>query len=286
MLLTTFGAITSAVLVWFGPLLCAGVLMAGTAGLWMGAAWCLGSHGIYLSPLFPFLALIANFTLLSLLKYYREYQRLHAKTRELSLVQEVTLETVANVAETRDPETGGHIKRTQHYIRALAKHLQRRPKFKHILTDSTIELLFRSAPLHDLGKVGVADNILLKPDRLTEDEFELMKLHTTYAYKIIAAAEQRLGNSSFLRLARELAYSHQEKWDGSGYPQGLEGEQIPLSGRLMAIADVYDALISRRPYKKAMPHEEAVKCITAGRGAHFDPELVDAFLEIKEQFQD
>jgi len=286
MLLTTFGAITSAVLVWFGPLLCAGVLMAGTAGLWMGAAWCLGSHGIYLSPLFPFLALIANFTLLSLLKYYREYQRLHAKTRKLSLVQEVTLETVANVAETRDPETGGHIKRTQHYIRALAKHLQRRPKFKHILTDSTIELLFRSAPLHDLGKVGVADNILLKPDRLTEDEFELMKLHTTYAYKIIAAAEQRLGNSSFLRLARELAYSHQEKWDGSGYPQGLEGEQIPLSGRLMAIADVYDALISRRPYKKAMPHEEAVKCITAGRGAHFDPELVDAFLEIKEQFQD
>jgi putative two-component system response regulator len=133
--------------------------------------------------------------------------------------------------------------------------------------------------------VGVPDSVLLKPDRLTNDEFDIMKRHTTYANDIITSAEQRLGNSSFLRVARELAYTHQEKWDGSGYPQGLKGEEIPLAGRIMAIADVYDALISRRPYKDKMPHEAAVAIIIKGSGAHFDPKLVEAFLQIADEFK-
>jgi len=285
LLLTTFGLVTAAIFVWIGPIFGTAFAAGGSLFLWMGAGWCLESRGIFLSPLYPLLALFTNFALLSAMKYHREEKKVRAKTRELSLVQEVTIETVANVAETRDPETGGHIKRTQHYVRALAVALSRRPKYKSILTGDFIEILFRSAPLHDLGKVGVPDAILLKPDRLTEDEFERMKLHTTYAYNIISAAEARLGNSSFLRTARELAHTHQEKWDGSGYPRGLKGEEIPLSGRLMAIADVYDALISRRPYKEPMSHEEAVRRIAQGRGSHFDPELVDVFLEIEAQFR-
>ncbi len=285
LLLTAFGLVTAAIFVWIGPIFGMAFAVGGSLFLWMGAGWCLESRGIFLSPLYPLLVLFTNFALLSAMKYRREEKRVRAKTRELSLVQEVTIETVANVAETRDPETGGHIKRTQHYVRVLAVVLSRRPKYKSTLTEDFIEILFRSAPLHDLGKVGVPDAILLKPDRLTEDEFERMKLHTTYAYNIISAAEARLGNSSFLRAARELAHTHQEKWDGSGYPRGLKGEEIPLSGRLMAIADVYDALISRRPYKEPMPHEEAVRHIAQGRGSHFDPELVDVFLEIEAQFR-
>ena len=285
LLLAVLGVAVAAVFVWVGPLFGAGIACGGCLGLWIAASWCLRSFGIYLSPLFPMAGLASNFALLSLLKYYREEKKVQARTRELSLVQEVTIETVANVAETRDPETGGHIKRTQHYVRALSLQLRGRPKYKAVLDDVTIELLFRSAPLHDLGKVGVPDSILLKPASLTPEEFEKMKLHTTYAHNIISAAEQRLGKSSFLRIARELAYSHQEKWDGSGYPNGLKGEEIPLAGRLMAVADVYDALISRRPYKQPMPHEEAVKRITEGRGTHFDPEVVTAFLEIQDQFR-
>jgi putative two-component system response regulator len=147
-------------------------------------------------------------------------------------------------------------------------------------------LLRKSAPLHDIGKVGVPDAILLKPGRLTPDEFAVMKTHTTLGYEAIRKAENLLGDAdaSFLRLAREIAHTHQEKWDGSGYPQGLRGAAIPLSGRLMAVADVYDALTSRRVYKDAMPHADAVRIIRDGRGTHFDPALVDTFLTIHPRF--
>jgi len=286
LLLIGFGTASTLLFIRLGPLFSAGFVLAGSMFLGAGTFGCLEFLGTYFSPFYSALALFGNFALLNLMKYYQEEKKVRAKTRELSLVQAVTIETVANVAETRDPETGGHIKRTQHYVRALAEHLRQHPKYRKILNDDIVEILFRSAPLHDLGKVGVPDHILLKPDRLTEDEFNRMKLHTTYAYNIISAAEQRLGNSSFLRTARELAHTHQEKWDGSGYPQGLKGEDIPLAGRLMAIADVYDALISRRPYKPSMPHETAVQHIRQGRGSHFDPELVDAFLEIEGQFRE
>lgn len=208
------------------------------------------------------------------------------RTREVIAIQDVAIQAMASLAETRDNETGNHIRRTQHYIKVLAEHLRAHPRFSHFLTEDTIELLFKSAPLHDIGKIGIPDHILLKPGRYTEEEFEIMKTHTTLGRDAIQHAEDQLGiRAEFLSLAKEIAYSHQEKWDGSGYPQGLAGDDIPVSARLMAVADVYDALISRRVYKAGMPHAQAVEIIRQGRGTHFDPDICDAFLDCLEQFQ-
>lgn len=213
-------------------------------------------------------------------------EKVKERTRELSLTRDATIHSLAGLAETRDPETGGHIRRTQTYVRVLAEYVQDNPRFSGELSQEVIELLYKSAPLHDIGKVGVPDSVLLKPGKLTDEEYEEMKRHTIYGRDALLHAEKALGGtSSFLSYATEIAYTHQEKWDGSGYPQGLQGENIPLSGRLMAIADVYDALISRRCYKPAYTHEEAVRIIQEGRGRHFDPELTDAFLEIAEEFR-
>jgi putative two-component system response regulator len=208
------------------------------------------------------------------------------RTRQLAAIQDVTILAMASLAETRDSDTGNHIRRTQHYVRALAKKLQLHPRFGYFLTDPTIDLLYKSAPLHDIGKVGIPDRILLKPGRFTPDEFEIMKTHTTLGRAAIVAAEKQLGMTvDFLSHAKDIAYYHQEKWDGSGYPEGLSGEGIPISARLMAVADVYDALISRRVYKEGMPHEKAVAIITEGRGSHFDSDMVDAFLELQDEFR-
>lgn len=208
------------------------------------------------------------------------------RTREVMAIQDVTIQAMASLAETRDNETGNHIRRTQHYVKVLAERLRDHPRFRHFLNDETIRLLFKSAPLHDIGKIGIPDHILLKPGRFTAEEFEIMKTHTTLGRDAIQRAEDQLGiEVDFLSLAKEIAYSHQEKWDGSGYPQGLAADDIPISARLMAVADVYDALISRRVYKQGMPHEEAVEIIRQGRGSHFDPEICDAFLAHVEQFQ-
>ena len=207
------------------------------------------------------------------------------RTREVSAVQDVTILAMASMAETRDNETGNHIRRTQHYVRTLSQHLRQHPLFASQLTKNYITGLFKSAPLHDIGKVGIPDRILLKPGRLTPEEFEVMKTHTTLGRDAIQHAEEALGvRVKFLTIAKEIAYSHQEKWDGSGYPQGLKGDAIPLSARLMAVADVYDALISERVYKKAFAHEEAVQMMREGRGTHFDPDVLDAFLELHEEF--
>lgn len=211
-------------------------------------------------------------------------QEVQRRTEELRSVQDVTILTMASLAETRDNETGNHIVRTQHYVRLLALELRKMPRFSTQLDDRTIDLLFKSAPLHDIGKVGIPDSILLKPGKLTAEEFEIMKTHTTLGRATIEAAEARLGRKiPFLQCAKEIAYSHQEKWDGSGYPEGLQGDAIPLSARLMAIADVYDALISRRVYKPPFSHETAMQIIEEGRGRHFDPDVVDAFVSIQMQ---
>lgn len=208
------------------------------------------------------------------------------RTREVVAIQDVTILAMASLAETRDPETGNHIRRTQYYVKALGEKLADHPRFRHLLTPEFIDTLYKSAPLHDIGKVGIPDHILLKPGRFTPEEFEIMKTHTTLGYQAIEHAEKSLGTSvGFLTMAKEIALSHQEKWDGSGYPQGLAGDVIPLSARLMAVADVYDALISRRVYKDAFPHEQAVAIVIKGRGTHFDPDLVDAFSTIQGQFR-
>ncbi len=208
------------------------------------------------------------------------------RTRELAAIQDVTILSMASLAETRDSDTGNHIRRTQHYVRVMAKKLQTHPRFGYFLNDQTIDLLYKSAPLHDIGKVGIPDRILLKPGRFTPDEFEIMKTHTTLGRDAIVAAEKQLGMAvDFLSHAKDIAYYHQEKWDGSGYPEGLSGDSIPISARLMAVADVYDALISRRVYKDGMPHEKAVAIISEGRGSHFDPDMVDAFLDLQDAFR-
>lgn len=209
------------------------------------------------------------------------------RTAEVMAIQDVTIMAMASLAETRDSDTGNHIRRTQHYVKVLAQYLRKHPRFASVLDDDRyIALLFKSAPLHDIGKVGIPDRILLKPGKLTFEEFEIMKTHTTLGRDAIQSAEEHLGMKvEFLNLAKEIAYGHQEKWDGSGYPQGAAGEAIPVGARLMAVADVYDALISRRVYKEGMPHDKAAAIIVQGRGQHFDPDIVDAFVAVQDQFQ-
>jgi putative two-component system response regulator len=208
------------------------------------------------------------------------------RTREVMAIQDVTILAMASLAETRDSDTGNHIRRTQYYVRALAEKLRSNPRFAGFLTDQNINMLFKSAPLHDIGKVGIPDRILLKPGRFEPQEFEIMKTHTTLGADAITHAEVSLGTEvEFLRMAKEIALSHQEKFDGSGYPEGLRGDDIPISARLMAVADVYDALISRRVYKDGMPHEKAVAIMVEGKGSHFDPDMIDAFVELQEEFR-
>lgn len=208
------------------------------------------------------------------------------RTAEVRQVQEATIFALASLAETRDSDTGNHLLRTQQFVRVLAKQMALKEKFAETLSPRNIKMIYKSAPLHDIGKVGVPDRILLKPGRLTPEEFKIMKTHTTLGKLSIEHAEQWCGvDLEFLAIAKQIAYSHQEKWDGSGYPQGLAGEDIPLPARLMALADVYDALVSRRVYKPPIPHEQAVALIVSESGRHFDPEIVEAFLQIREQFQ-
>jgi response regulator RpfG family c-di-GMP phosphodiesterase len=210
---------------------------------------------------------------------------LNQRNLELQKTRDVTILSLASLAETRDNETGAHILRTQRYVRALAIALRDHPRFQHTLDEQTIELLYKSAPLHDIGKVGIPDRILLKPGKLDAEEFEIMKTHASLGGEALERAEAELGGTSFLHFAHEIATSHHEKWDGSGYPRGLKGDEIPISGRLMAVADVYDALISKRIYKPAFPHEKAMEIIREGHGKHFDPDVVDALLAIEEEFK-
>jgi putative two-component system response regulator len=213
-------------------------------------------------------------------------QEVMRRTQEVRAIQDVAVLAVASLAETRDNETGNHIRRTQFYVRSLATHLQTHPRFKSQLDDAMIDLMFKSAPLHDIGKVGIPDRILLKPSQLDPDEFEIMKTHTTLGFESIVQAEQRLGSSiDFLRCAKEIALSHQEKWDGSGYPERRSGDDIPLSARLMAVADVYDALISRRVYKLPFSQEKSIGIMRQDRAVHFDPDVLDAFLAHTDEFK-
>jgi putative two-component system response regulator len=206
------------------------------------------------------------------------------RTEETRLVEEATVLALTSLAETRDNETGNHIMRTQRYVRLLALALREHPRFSDYLNDQSIALLFKSAPMHDIGKVGIPDRILLKPGKLSLEEFEVMKTHTTLGFESIERASERIGRPvAFLKVAGEIALSHQEKWDGSGYPRGLAGDVIPVSARLMALADVYDALISKRVYKNALPHETSVQMIVDGRGSHFDPDIVDAFVRVQDE---
>ena len=204
---------------------------------------------------------------------------------ENDLIQQVSIRALAHLAEIRDPETGNHILRTQGYVRLLANALASHPRFIDTLTPRYIDLLSRSAPLHDIGKVGIPDHVLLKPAKLTVEEWEVMRTHAKLGSDAIEEAERDIEQPlAFLTLAKEIAHWHHEKWDGSGYPDGLRGDEIPLSARLMALADVFDALINVRVYKAAMPYDEARALILSGTGQHFDPDVVTAFDNHFDQF--
>ncbi|MCF8168027.1 MAG: two-component system response regulator [Rhodoferax sp.] len=216
---------------------------------------------------------------------YLEYE-VSKRSRQLLALQDVTTLALASLAETRDADTGNHLRRTQHYVQALARQLKEHPRFGEYLTENRIQALFKCAPLHDIGKVGIPDRVLLKPGRFEPSEWEVMKQHPTLGHEALANAQSNAeANSEFLEIAKEIVYSHHEKWDGSGYPQGLAGDDIPIAARLMAVADVYDALISRRIYKKAAPHAQAVQIIKEGRGTHFDPDMVDTFCSLSDEFR-
>lgn len=209
------------------------------------------------------------------------------RMKENDLIQAVSIRALAHLAETRDPETGNHILRTQGYVQALAENLRDHPRFHTLFTDHYIELLARSAPLHDIGKVGIPDSILQKPGKLTPAEWDIMKTHSQIGADAIALAEKDVEEEvEFFKLAKEIAHWHHEKWDGSGYPDGLKGEEIPASARLMAIADVFDALVSPRVYKAPMSFDKARDIIAEGRNSHFDPVMVDAFLDHFDTFCD
>ena len=209
------------------------------------------------------------------------------RTLEVQAIQDVTIMAMASLAETRDDETGNHIRRTQLYVKALAERLRAHPRFESVLNERMIELLYKSVPLHDIGKIGIPDRILLKPGPLEPEEFERTKEHAALGRKAIEGAERRLGmRVRFLSVAKDIAYSHHERWDGTGYPENLAGDAIPVAARLMALADVYDALIHPRVYRPAvLTHEQACTTLVKGRGSQFDPDIVDAFIDIAEDFR-
>jgi len=210
---------------------------------------------------------------------------LSQRMAQVDQLREATLHVMVSFAEFRDEETGNHVKRTQEYVRTLAQHLYECGAHLDVLNPSSIEHIAKSAPLHDIGKVAIPDHILLKPGRLDADELVIMRQHAMHGWEMLHRAAHRMGDQEgFLHHAKDISRYHHEKWDGSGYPDGLAGGQIPLSARLMAVADVYDALISRRPYKEPMSHERAVDFILQGRGTHFDPEIVQAFEDTLPQF--
>ncbi|MDP1560920.1 MAG: response regulator [Pirellulaceae bacterium] len=197
---------------------------------------------------------------------------------------DMTIFALAKLAESRDSDTGTHLERVRSYCRLLAQELQFHPAFRDVINDDYVHLIYETSPLHDIGKVAIPDSILLKPGKLTADEFEVMKTHTVHGAQTLAAAMNEFPNAEFLRMAHDIALCHHERYDGRGYPGRLAGEAIPLCGRIVALADVYDALTSKRVYKSAMSHEEARTIIVSERGEHFDPNVVDAFLQRENEF--
>lgn len=219
--------------------------------------------------------------------------RIRERTAQLERTQQVTVFALARLSEARDTETGAHLDRMRRYVRILALEMSTWDEYRETLDSLFVEQLYFSSPLHDIGKVGIPDEILLKPGKLTDEEFEIMKWHTIIGGDTLTDADVQAGTHSFLEMSRDIAYAHHEKWNGSGYPNGLSGKAIPLAARIVALGDVYDALTSKRPYKPAFPHEKAHTIIMEGNGTHFDPDVVKAYLKrekdfiaIKEELQD
>jgi CHASE2 domain-containing sensor protein len=246
---------------------------------WRGSAWVMTATGAYFSPVFPAIGLLASMLAATLAKLAQERDRAESATDESEAAQRMMVQSLLSLTEIRDAETGSHSRRTQQYSRLLAMQLRDHPRFREYLTPSHIEMLSSLAPLHDIGKVGIPDQLLNKPGALTDDEYREMKKHPGYGLKVITTAQKRAhaDDDETLAMAKDIVYTHHERWDGQGYPRGLQGEQIPIPGRVMAVVDAYDALTSARCYRGPLPHDHAVEMIVKGEGTHFDPAVIEAF---------
>ena len=249
------------------------------AAVWRGSGWLMLAKGAFISPLSPAVGLLASLLASTLASLAQERHRAQSANDESQAAQRMMVQSLLSLTEIRDAETGSHSRRTQQYSRLLAMQLRDHPRFREFLTTPHIELLSTLAPLHDIGKVGIPDQLLNKPGALSDDEFREMKKHPVYGLKVITTAQTRAHaeDDETLAMAKDIVYTHHERWDGQGYPRGLKGEQIPIPGRVMAVVDVYDALTTPRCYRGPMPHERAVELIVNAEGTHFDPAVVDAF---------
>jgi len=252
------------------------------AVVWSGAVSLMSANGTFLSPLFPTVGLTSALAAMTVARFTIERRRADRAGQEKATSQRLMVQALLSLTEVRDAETGRHSRRTQQYTRVLAEQLATHPQFGGYLTPERIELLASLAPLHDIGKVGVPDRLLNKPGELTAEELVEMRKHPAHGRDVIVHAQQAVGvhDDVILAMAKDLVYTHHEKWDGTGYPEGLRGAEIPIPGRVMAVVDVYDATVTRRIYRLPMSHDEAVAFIAKGRGTHFDPDVVDAFLKV------
>jgi adenylate cyclase len=257
------------------------------AALWYFAGWLLSGRGVFVSPVMPTTGVIAALGAMTLAKFTIERGRADIAGREKTNAQRLMIQSLLSLTETRDAETGRHSRRTQEYARLLAQQLSTNPEFNRYLTPERIDLLSSLAPLHDIGKVGVPDHILNKPGALTPDELAEMRRHPEYGYEVIRKAEGRVGvrDDAILAVAKDIVYTHHEKWDGTGYPRQLRGTEIPVEGRLMAVVDVYDATTTRTLYRPSMSHDDAVRFIVERGGSHFDPAVVQAFVDVAPRFK-
>ena len=320
------GLISMVLLIYAPPIICLLFSLIMGLLLWSVPLLLLQKEHLYISMLFPFLLFFCNVALLSVIRFRIGEKAVWQKTLQMSTAQDLTLKSISGLASRRDGETRKHVNRTAHYVLLLARQLAHHPDYRHVLDEMTIDMIYKSAPLHDIGKVAVPDRILAKTGEMTEDEFREIKRHTEYGWETICRAEEDSkidGSTSFLMIAKDLIRYHHEKWDGTGYNHGLKGTEIPLAARLMALADVYDGLITTQVTvagritddhhvesswdqihgEKEVPHgalemkrhqkneqitrahERAIKIIGENRGTHFDPEVVDAFLAQEKHFK-
>ncbi len=257
------------------------------AGAWTGALSLFSSKGVFLSPLFPTLGLTLGLSAMLVAWFTIERQRAHEARVGKADSQRLMVQALLSLTSVRDAETGRHSRRTQQYGRLLAQKLAANPEYHAYLTPERVELFASLAPLHDIGKVGVPDRLLNKPGPLTDEEMAEMRRHPEYGRDVILNAEHDSGtrDDAILELAKDIVYTHHEKWDGTGYPQGLRGTEIPIPGRMMAIVDVYDAVVARRLYRHPLSHADAVAFIVGGKGTHFDPAVVEAFVLVAREFE-
>jgi adenylate cyclase len=266
-----------------------GVLGSGISivALWYLAGWVLSTTGVFVSPLIPTIGVSAALAVMTLAKFTVERGRADTAGRDKTNAQSLMIQTLLSLTATRDAETGRHSRRTQQYVRLLAEQLSTHPEFHDYLTPERIDLVSSLAPLHDIGKVGVPDHILNKPGALTPDELAEMQKHPQYGYEVILEAEGRVGvrDDVILAVAKDIVYTHHERWDGTGYPRKLRATEIPIPGRVMAVVDVYDATTTRTLYRPSMSHDDAVKFIVERKATHFDPAVIQAFIDVAPRFK-